>query len=324
MWKATVVALVAAVIGVAANASAAILYSTTGSTYSENFDTSLPTTTNPYRDPPVTIQFNGAAHIQNGNAPWTGGWKDDYATDATYLGVPGWYLWSDIATLTTSTGGANSHAQFRYGGGNATTGTGFMAFSSTTPNDPEKALGIRSAAVFTNSNAGLRSYIGLQLINDTSETLHSFTITYDGEQYSEIAGANRDGFDLQWSLVSSVAGWHDNPTSGGFYNNGVSGVDYGGIAAADPTGFASPINNNATAALNGNLAANRVANITNMISNINWLPGNQLWIRWRDGDVHDGIAIDNVRFSASTEIPEPCSLALLVIGAICTALRRRS
>ena len=39
-------------------------------------------------------------------------------TDATNLGIPGWYLWSDVTTLTTSTGGANSHAQFRYGGGN--------------------------------------------------------------------------------------------------------------------------------------------------------------------------------------------------------------
>lgn len=231
-------------------------------------------------------------------------------------------MWSDVTSLNTTTGGANAHAQFRYGGGNpGTPGTGFFAFSSTTPNDSEKALGIHSAAAFTDSASGRRSYIGVQLINNTTETLHSFTIKYDGEQYREAAGSTAaDGFDLQWSLVSSAAGWHDNPTSGGFYNNGMSGVDYGG----DADSFKSPINNNAGAVnLDGNLAANRVADITHMAANINWLPGNQLWIRWRDQFTHDGIAIDNFRFSASTEIPEPSSFLLLASALLCCVCRRR-
>lgn len=329
MRKASILTLaVAAAIGAVGNASAGILYSVAASVYSENFD-SLPTTTNPNNG--IAIQFNGSAHIQNGNAPFPGGWKDDSTTDATYLSLPGWYLWSDIATLTTATGGANAHVQFRYGGGNAASGTGFFAFSSTTPNDPEKALGIRSASVFTNSNAGRRSYVGLQLINNTTETLHSFTITYDGEQYSEGASNlppfGADGFDLQWSLVASAAGWHDNPTNGGFYNNGVSGVDYGGVTNS----FVSPINNITTATtpvtaavpLNGNLAENGVADITHTISGIDWAPGTQLWIRWRDGDAHDGIAIDNVRFTASTEIPEPSTFLLLASALLCCSCRRR-
>lgn len=311
---------IAAVIGVTDNVSAAVLYSTVGSTYSENFNDSLPTTTNPFNS--IAIQFNGTAHIQNGNAPWSGGWKDDSATDATNLGIPGWYLWSDVTTLTTATGGANGHVQFRYGGGSpGTPGTGFFAFSATTPNDSEKALGIHSAAAFTDSASGRRSYIGLQLINNTTETLHSFSITYDGEQYREAAGTTAaDGFDLQWSLVSSAAGWHDSPTSGGFYNNGVSGVDYGGVADS----FKSPINSNAGALnLNGNLAANRVADIAETVAGINWLPGTQLWIRWRDQFTHDGIAIDNVRFTASTEVPEPSALLQLAPALLCCVCRRR-
>ena len=299
----------------ASTVNAAISY--TGSVYSQDFNDSLPTTTNPFNS--VAIQFNGAAHIQNGNAPWTGGWKDDSPTDVTNLGIPGWYLWSDVTTLTTATGGANAHAQFRYGGGNATTGTGFFAFSSTTPNASEKALGIHSAAAFTDSASGRRSYIGLQLINNTTETLTSFTITYDGEQYREAAGSTAaDGFDLQWSLVSSAAGWKDSPTSGGFYNNGVSGVDYGGVANS----FVAPINNNAGAvSLDGNLAANRVDDISHTFSGITWAPGTELWIRWRDGFTHDGIGIDDVRFSAA--VPEPGALSLLAVGSTALVARRR-
>lgn len=323
MKRPVLLALAAAAFGAVGNVSAAVLYTTPGSTYSENFDTSLPTSENPFNG--VDIQFNGSAHIQNGNAPWTGGWRDDYATDATYLGIPGWHLWSDVTTLNTSTGGHNAHAQFRYGGGNATSGTGFFAFSSTTPNDSEKALGIHSAPAFTDSGTGRRSYIGLQLTNNTNKTLDSFTITYDGEQYREAAGATAaDGFDLQWSLVvSPTSGWRDNPTNGGFYNNGVSGVDYGGASANQPGGFLAPINNNAGAvALNGNLPANRVADITLTVSNITWAPGSDLWIRWRDNFTHDGIAIDNVRFSA-TAVPEPGTLALASLGLVAVGLLRR-
>ena len=304
------------------NASAGISY--TGGTWTENFDTKsdgggqfvggLPALSNPFTNAPLRTNANGHIQSNASTAPsgtiteewpavFPGGWKDDSATDATNLGVPGWYLWSDVTTLTTATGGVNSHAQVRYGGGNTAGGSGFMVFGVTLcTNCGEKALGIRSASAFTDSNAGRRSYVGLQLINGTAETLNTFTITYDGEQYSEAAGASQDGFDLQWSLVASAAGWHDNPTDGGFYNNGVSGVDYGGFANS----FLSPINNNpGTAAPTHNIAGNRVADIAHTISGISWAPGEELWIRWRDGDAHDGIGIDNVRFTAATVVVGP-------------------
>jgi hypothetical protein len=315
------------------DASAGIFYSTAESVYSEDFNT-LPANSNPFTG--ALLRTNGGGHIQSNSvsapnttitpewpAVFPGGWKDDATTDATNLGVPGWYLWSDVTTLTTANGGANGHVQFRYGGGNAASGTGFFAFSSTiTSTNQEKALGLHSAAAFTDSASGRRSYIGLQLINNTSETLHSFTITYDGEQYREAAGANAaDGFDLQWSLVASAAGWHDNPTSGGFYNNGVPGTDYGSVADS----FKSPINNNPAAAafLDGNDLTNRVAGISHLVSGITWAPGTELWIRWRDQFTHDGIAIDNVNFTASTEIPEPSAFLLFASTLLCRIGRRR-
>ncbi len=325
------------------NATAAVSYSTAGEVYLQNFNSpAVPANSNPLNiipntDPPqgVAVQYNGSAHIQNGTTPWPGGWKDDYTRDETYLGLPGWYLWHDTIVGTDTgngyytTGGANGHAHFRYGGGgspqgtggNDTGGTGFFFFSQTTcVGCGEKALGIRSASTFTNSSAGRRSYIGLQLINDTNETLNSFTIIYDGEQYSEAGGNSRDGFDLQWSLSATAADWQSSTAGVGFYS-GTSGVHYGGVTAADPEdpsqpnpipgGFLSPINNNPTNAIATNDqnpndgCFNCVVDITYTKTGITWAPGTELWIRWRDGDAHDGIAIDNVRFTALASAPGP-------------------
>ncbi len=172
----------------ACNAVAGISYSTAGSTISENFNApKFPEATNPDNiDPdtgnPVGIQYNGSAHIQNGNTPWPGGWKDNYARDATYLGLPGWYLYHENTIGTPvldeegntqwySTGGANGHAQFRFGGGNAASGTGFFSFAVTNClTCGERALGTRSASAFG------RMYIGMQLINDTGATLNGFRL----------------------------------------------------------------------------------------------------------------------------------------------------
>src|SRR5262249_50631916 len=152
---------------------------------------------------------------------------DDYAVpDENYIGIKGWYLWHDRDATTI--GGANGHQHFRYNAGGSTF-TGFAAYSTFNGDRTEKALGIMSANGINGNLPGEgRAYIGLQLINDTGATLHSFTITYDGEQYLDRGTATglRDGFDLQWSLVTTASGWKSSNTSevGGFYD-GVSGVD---------------------------------------------------------------------------------------------------
>ena len=67
-----------------------------------------------------------------------------------------------------------------------------------------------------------------------------------------------------------------------------------------------PGNNNPGAAAPTNTDPNyRVLDISHTISGINWAPGAELWLRWRDGDAHDGIAIDNVRFTASATVVGP-------------------
>ncbi len=325
MQKAAILTLAAtAAIAAAGNASAAVLYSTAGSLYSENFD-GLPHGTHNGK----TIQFNNNALISNGNAPFPGGWRDDFDFDNTNLGIKGWYLWHN-PSLTN--GGVTGHAQVRYGNASpASPSAAFYVFTTglAAGTFEEKALGILSSAALDGTPAG-RAYIGLQLINDTGKTLDSFTITYDGEQYRDAGTTPQDGFDLQWSLSATAAGWMSSnaatPGPGDFYF-GVNGVDRGAFAFNDPDpskrAFLAPKDTATAGALNGNDAANRVADITHTVSGINWAPGAELWIRWRDQiGVHDGIAIDNVRFSA-TAVPEPSSLMLLAIGSLCCGLRRR-
>jgi hypothetical protein len=68
--------------------------------------------------------------------------------------------------------------------------------------------------------------------------------------------------------------------------------------------------------VDGNLAANRTAGIAATITGITWDPGTDLWLRWADpqlaSNADDGLAIDNVGFSAAaTVVPEPSSLILM-------------
>ncbi len=108
---------------------------------------------------------------------------------------------------------------------------------------------------------------------------------------------------------STASGWGssnaDTPEPGDWYY-GTSGTDWDGVANS----FVSPINNNpasGTPTVNAILYPNNaVRDIEHTVTGINWAPGAELWIRWRDTlGAHDGIAIDNVRFTASASAVVP-------------------
>src|SRR5438046_2850742 len=125
MMKRYLTGAVALVVGAMPIASAlgAISYSTTGSTYSENFN-SLPT------DPPVNASLQGT-----GTGKYTNGWQDDTTTVAgDHISIPGVYLY--YPTTTATEGGTNQHQRFREGNGQNT--GSFWGFSTTNPLDTDK------------------------------------------------------------------------------------------------------------------------------------------------------------------------------------------
>ncbi|MES2705398.1 MAG: PEP-CTERM sorting domain-containing protein [Verrucomicrobiota bacterium] len=267
---------------------AAISYSTLGSLYSENFN-SLP----------VNAPSNG--NVQT--SAYTNGWQDDSGTVAgDHFGVPGWYLYHPIAVAAE--GGTSQHQRVRFGPG-ANTGS-FWVFSSTAA-DTEKALGNVGSLTVAGDNANL--YTALRLTNNTGVPLTSFTLTFDGEQWRDGQLATGETLNFGYSTTATASDWFD---AGAFISVPTLSFTAPAASGTGTTGTA----------INGNVAG-LVSDITGTVSGIDWQPGTDLWLRWADaqlaGNADDGLAIDNVRFTA---VPEPSAL-LLLAGAAAGLLSRR-
>lgn len=297
--KITVALAIALSVVVIDQVRAAVIYSTPGSTYSENFD-GLPT------DMPSN------ANIQSGGTAYINGWQDDTTTVAgDHVSVPGWYLWHPIAPA--SEGGTNGHQRLRVGVG-ANTG-GFWLFGASN-SAPEKALGsLGSTTVAANND---NEFIAVRLTNNTGLTLNQFTVTYDGEEWRDGQLATPEtlsfGYNLGATTVGTPPNWADPTTT---------------FTAVPALNFTSPVfsgTGSAGTAVDGNLAG-KVAGITATVSGISWDPGTDLWLRWADPQApsaaDDGLGIDNFSFSA--DVPEPSSLMLFgtVFVGLSLAMRRR-
>lgn len=301
MYKTTsVLTLSALALALCGESPAAVIYSTPGSTYSQNFD-SLPNT-------PTDTNIETAA--------FTDGWQDDVdptVSAQSDVSIPGWYLWHSVSP--TSENGFNGRQRMRIGAGGANTGA-FMSFGSAS--STERALGSVGSTTIANQPTGTppnndtRVLRALRLTNGTGVTLTDVTVTYDGEQW-------RDGGDTATPSETMLFDYSLDATA-------PQTGTYVPVAALN---FVSPVNANTGggAAVDGNVAG-RVNNISATISGISWLPGTDLWLRWDDpqrlGNDH-GMAIDDVDVSAiSNPIPEPSCLVLLAVAvAGMGSLRRR-
>jgi hypothetical protein len=283
-------AALAAALALANEATAAIIYSTPGSTYSQNFDT-LPNTPTD-----ATVQASRP-------------WNDDTTQTASNTSIPGWYLYH---VTSQAEGGANMHQRIRFGAGAANTGS-FWSYGSA--GSAERALGSLASNTTAAVADGGEQYIGLRLTNDTGRQLASFTLSFTGEQWRD-GGAAAPG-----SLPQILTfGWKVNAANlqdTGFTPETVfdfTSPSFGGTATG------------ATAARDGNAVANRTLKGPVTISGLNWQDGQDLWLRWTDindsGNDH-ALAIDDLEFSA--DVPEPASLVLiaLAIAGACGVRRSR-
>lgn len=169
--------------------------------------------------------------------------------------------------------GSGSNAVFRYDDGISNSGA---VYSYGTSGATDRSLGsLASGSTVSN--------FGLTLVNDSGTTLTSFTLTYTGEQWriGDAAVPNTLSFAYAFGATDLNTGTFQNVTN----------LDFNSPINSGPTGGS---------ALDGNLPANQTL-ITYTISSILWNAGTTLTLRWtdtNDGGSDDGLAVDNLTFSA--------------------------
>ena len=228
-----------AAIGFSSLSRAAVIYSSVGSTYAQNFD-----------GLPANIPGNNASI----ETVYTDGWQDDVdptTSPESDVSVPGWYLWHNLSPANEN--GFNGFQRLRNGEG-ANTG-GFWFFGNTAAST-EKALGnLGSTTVAGN---GLEMYIALRLTNNTGVTLDQITVTYDGEQWRDGQQTIGETLAFGYNVGATTA---DGPNTPDWATTAV----YTLIPALN---FASPVfsgTGTSGTAVDGNTAG-RVAGITATIN----------------------------------------------------------
>lgn len=191
------------------------------------------------------------------------------ATWANNSTIPGWFhaRTGTGTTLVANDGSSNAGNLYSYGTGTAT----------------DRALGSLGSG-----NAAIGSmFWGVRLQNNTGATITSLSISYTGEQWRNSAAA------AQTIAFSYLVG---TPAVTG------SLAEFQSAGVAVPSlDFTSPITGGTAGALNGNLAANRVA-ISFNIASLSIPNGTEVMLRWSDPDhigADHGLSIDDFSVTAS-------------------------
>lgn len=183
-------------------------------------------------------------------------------------GASGWSIYARAGTTL----------QFRVDAGESSTAS---CYAYGVAGDSDRALG-------SLAGSAQGANLGWRLVNNTGQTITSFTVTYRGEQWRNGGSQNANNkLDFAYRITSSVATGIDNASGYVF----VTALDFPSPSLAIPD-FA--VNGNTPA-----FSAQRSATI----SGVSWGNGQLLILRWRDMDdsgADDGLAIDDVLFCAGT------------------------
>lgn len=216
----------------------------------------------------VVLTTPGTSHTQNFDTlPASGN-----AVWANNTTLTGWYhaRTGTGSTLVADTGASNAGNFYNYGASGSS----------------ERALG----AVGSGNAAVGDLYYGLRLKNSTGAPITSLTISYTGEQWRNSAAAAQT-VSFSYLIATTVTG-----SLAEFQSAGTA------VAALN---LASPITAGTAGALNGNLAANRVARSVTL-EGINLPNGSEMLLRWADpdhGGADHGLAIDDVSVTPGGSVP---------------------
>ena len=190
--------------------------------------------------------------------------------------IPGWFhaRTGTGTTIVANNGSSNAGNLYSYGTGTAT----------------DRALGSLGSG-----NAAIGNlFWGVRLQNNTGSTITQLDISYTGEQWRNSAAAAQT---LSFSYLVGA------PTVTG------SLAEFQSAGVAVPQlDFTSPITGGVAAALDGNLAANRVT-LTHSITGLSIPNGTEIMLRWSDPDhtgADHGLSIDDFSVTAQGAVaPTP-------------------
>lgn len=224
--------------------------------------------------------------------------------------LPGWSLFAGpnldatVSNVRVSTSSGSDRAHISYGlNGVSERALGMQAGSSH-----------RYAAVAPGVGEAFGT-VAVAFSNDSGNLFTAFSFSYTGEQWHVSSNAG-----VPHSLLVN---WALGPAGTAFNQ-----LNWQGFSAeqANPAGvdFFTPTLSGGVSG-NGNLPANRVADLGAAVTGLQWAPGDQLWLRWTD--LNDpasdhGMAIDNFTFLA-TPVPAPASVWMLLAGLTALGAWRR-
>lgn len=187
--------------------------------------------------------------------------------------LEGWFLFRQPA--------AGPVAITAYDAGTGSSNAGkFYSFGGAA--DADRAFGgVGSGGGYFGSPASgsVAGWIALGARNDTGAAQDTLRLRFDGEQWRNGGNTTAQAMVLEYGFgadFASVAGW--TPAGAAF-------------------SWASPVATGSSSALDGNDAANRVAEVGGTLGGLNWAAGDTLWLRWvevNDSGNDHGLALDNL------------------------------
>jgi hypothetical protein len=230
------------------------------------------------------VIFLGGTYSQNFDTLASSGSSNPWVNNTT---LPGWYSTRTSYEADDGTGSTGNF--YSYGGG-------------TTNPITDRALGSITSNPLPNIT------YGIQILNSTNSTIESFDLSYFGEQWRNSGGNTGNRLEFSYLVTSSAA-------------NELIGTGYTAVPSLD---FNSIIVGAPATTLDGNAPQNRTL-VSGTVSGLGWDPGEYLWLRWVDnklpGTPNNGLAIDNLNFTA---VPEMGTLGLIgILGLGGFALRYR-